>query len=308
MKTRYEQIVNVEQIGKSLPMDMNAIFALAENEQFNEAKKDYFLRRLLLCIDMQKDFMEGGALGVPGSVADVERITRFIYNNMGEITKIICSLDTHMPHQIFHPCWWVNPKGEHPAPYIIITYNDIKEGKWRATKEPVKSYDYVKMIEYYGKKQLCIWPYHCIHGTEGANLENEFAKMVYFHSVARKSVNTMLPKGMDACSEMYGIIEPEFSENNFKNTGILNAIELYDEIYICGEAASHCVLESLIQVCKHFTKRPEVLKKITILEDCMSPIPGFEAETQKIFNNLRKNYGINFKTSTEICFANLNKN
>ena len=49
--------------------------------------------------------MDNGALGVPGAHGDVERMTQFIYNNMDKITNIAVSIDTHTPHQIFHPCW-----------------------------------------------------------------------------------------------------------------------------------------------------------------------------------------------------------
>ncbi len=304
MKTNYEQIVDVNQIGRNGVPDMNAIFALAGQEKFSPAVNDA-PRRLVLAIDVQKDFMEGGALGVPGSVGDVERLTRFIYNNMSGITRIMCSLDTHTPHQIFHPCWWVNSAGDHPAPYTIITYDDVINDRWRPLfDDKGASRQYVKELEKVGagKKLLCIWPYHCINGTEGFSLENEFAKMVYFHSVARFAANRMINKGNDPYSEMYGIIKPEFSQKNWMNTAVLNAIEQYDEIYVAGEAASHCLLESVRQIAEHFANRPEILQRITILEDCTSSIPGYEAATKDAFDSFRSTYGIKFAKSTDIQF------
>ena len=92
MNTNFEQIVDVAQIGQHGEVDMNSIFSMAEQERFTAAIDDS-PKRLLLCIDVQKDFIEGGALAVPGSIGDVERITRFIYNNMSGISKIMCSLD-----------------------------------------------------------------------------------------------------------------------------------------------------------------------------------------------------------------------
>lgn len=304
MRTNYEQIVDVTKIGKHNAPDMNAIFALAEQEQFSPSIKDA-PRRLLLCIDVQKDFMEGGALAVPGSLADVERITRFIYNNMGGITHIMCSLDTHTPHQIFHPCWWVNSAGDHPAPYTVITYDDVMAGRWSpAIGKLPDSIEYLEELEKAGagKKKLCIWPYHCIDGTEGFTLENEFSKMVYFHAVARKCKNIMIPKGQDPYSEMYGIIKPEYSKKNFLNTPILTSIEMFDEIYVVGEAASHCLLESVKQIAEYFSGRPDVTQKITVLEDCTSPITGFEADTKAAFESFKNNYGIKFAKSTDIHF------
>lgn len=304
MKTSYEEIVDVTKIGEHGTVDMNAIFNMAEQERFT-ASIDDSPKRLLLCIDVQKDFIEGGALAVPGSIGDVERITRFIYNNMGSISRIMCSLDTHIAHQIFHPCWWVNPAGEHPASYTIITYDDVVSNKWRPViGDPRDSLQYLKELEKVGagKKQLCIWPYHCINGTDGFTLENEFAKMVYFHSVARKCVDSMINKGTDPYSEMYGIIKPEYSKENFLNTPVLTAIEKYDEIYVVGEAASHCLMESVKQIAEHFVNRPEVTQKITVLEDCTSPITGYEADTAVAFDNFKSSYGIKFAKSTDIHF------
>ena len=323
MKTSYEQIVDITKIGRHGAVDLNAIFALAEQEKFAPAVSDG-KRRLLLAIDVQKDFIEGpqwtptgnseydqlmadlckgGSLAVPGSIGDVERLTRFIYNNLGYITKIMSSLDTHIAQQIFHPCWWVNAAGNHPAPYTIITHDDLTAGNWNAIIASKKSVEYLKGLEQTAKKQLCVWPYHCIVGTEGHTLENEFAKMVYFHSVARKGQNPMIRKGDDPYSEMYGIIKPEYSESNFINTPVLTAVETYDEIYVAGEAASHCLMESVRQIAEHFATRPEITQKIIILEDCTSPIPGYEAETAQVFDMFKKNYGIRFAKSTDITLA-----
>lgn len=299
MKTNFEQIVDVGAIGGHSLANLNPIIELAKQERFEPATKDS-PRRLLLAIDVQKDFIEGGALAVPGSIGDVERITRFIYNNMEGLTRIMCSLDTHTPFQIFHPCWWVNSNGDNPTPYTVITYDDVTSDRWRPIVEPLDSIDYLKGLETAGKKQLCIWPYHCINGTEGHSLENEFAKMVYFHTVCRKASDRMIRKGEDPLSEMYGIIKPEYSKKNFLNTPVLEAIEKYDEIYVVGEAASHCLMESVAQIAEYFKDRPEITQKITILEDCTSPIPGFETATQDAFDNFKSTYGIKFDKSTNI--------
>lgn len=302
MKTTYEQIVNVANIGKKAPQDLNAIFALAEQDRLPPSAFDA-PRRLVLAIDVQNDFIEGGSLAVPGSVGDVERMTRFIYNNMGGISRIMCSLDTHVPQQIFHPCWWADNEGNHPAPYTVITLDDVRADRWHpviVVKDREESNKYLEELEGQRKKNLCIWPYHCIQGTAGAMLENEFANMVYFHSVARASKPVMIPKGNVPYSEMYGIIKPEYTKDNFINTPVLTAIETFDQIYVMGEAASHCFLVSVKQIAEYFANRPEVTQKITILEDCTSPIPGFEDSTKDAFAQFENKYGIKFAKSTDI--------
>lgn len=297
MNTDYEQIVNIDEIGNYSKIDFSKTFEMAQNEKIKKSEDDN-KRTLLLAIDMQKDFMEGGALGVPNSKKDVENITKFIYKNMDKITNIMCSLDTHSPMQIFHPCWWVNKEGKNPDPYTIISKEDFDNKVWmpKNTINEEKSKEYIYELSKVGK-QLCIWPYHCIQGTDGGTLENEFAKMVYFHSVARNTHNKMVPKGMDPYSEMYGIIKPEYSRTSFINKDVLDAIKTYDEVYIVGEASSHCVLESVKQIAQYFKDRLDITKRLTVLTDCTSPIQGYEEATIKEFKLLNEKYGVKIEIS-----------
>jgi nicotinamidase-related amidase len=250
---------------------------------------------------MQNDFMEGGNLAVPGSRKDIEHLTHFIYNNLDKISQIMCSLDIHSIAQIFHPYWWKDENGNHPKPYTVIPYDDVQQGKWKPVcGETARSLEYLKNIEKNGKRQLCIWPYHCLAGSFGASLEFEFTKMLYFHSVSRNSKPLFIQKGTDPYSEMYGIIKAEYDPTNFINIQVLNAIEKSDEIYIAGEAASHCLMDSAEQIFEYFAERPDITQKITILEDCTSPIAGFEQATIDTFEFFKTQYGVKIAKSTEI--------
>jgi len=297
----YNEIVNVQNIATIYDQDLSDIVSKAEKENLKPAVNDA-KTTLLLVIDLQNDFMEGiGSLPVPGSKGDAQRLTSFMYNHMEDITQVMCSLDTHSAAQIFHPIWWKDESGNHPTPYTIITYDDVSRGKYKPIFGDLnKSLEYLKKLEENGKKQLCIWPYHCLEGSTGANLETEFTKMLYFHSVARKTKPAQIRKGTDAYSEMYGIIRPEYDENNFLNMPVLKAIEDFEEIWLAGEAASHCLLESGKQILEYFQNRPEVTSKITILEDCTSPIKGYEQETKDAFESFKATYGIKVMKSTDI--------
>ena len=61
-------------------------------------------------------------------------------------------------------------------------------------------------------------------------------------------------------------------------------------------------MESVKQIAEHFANRPEVTQKITVLEDCTSPITGYEADTDAAFTNFKNSYGIKFTKSTDIQF------
>lgn len=299
MKTLYEEIVNRNYIGSmENPISMNEILKKADEEGLMPSAQNRE-RVLFLGIDVQQDFMDEGALGVPGAKADVERMTRFLYGHMDQISNIAVSLDTHTPHQIFHPCWWIDEDGRHPAPYTVITLADLDAGKWRAVINPKASREYVRHLEQDTKKALCIWTYHCLQGTTGAALENQFANMIYYHSVAKKAVVQRLVKGQDPMSEMYGIIRPEYDTKGYINLDFLNKLEQFDKVIIAGEAKSHCVLESIKQMLTHYQNRPEVTKKVYVLEDCMSPIPGYEDATLQAFEDFKNQYQINLVSSTD---------
>ena len=298
MKTQYNEIVNVPSIGlANNPIPLNDILKKAGEENLLPAAQNKE-RVLFLGIDVQQDFMDNGALGVPGAHGDVERMTQFIYNNMDKISNIAVSLDTHTPHQIFHPCWWVDKDGNNPAPYTAITLADLDAGKYLPVINPQKTRDYVEHLEKDGKKTLVVWSYHCLQGTTGAALENQFANMIYFHSVAKKAVVQRLVKGQDPLSEMYGIIKPEYDIQNYINIDFLNKLETYDKIVISGEARDYCVYESLKQMLEYYANNTEVLKKVYILEDCMSAI-GNPADVDKMYADLQNQYKFNIVKSTD---------
>lgn len=302
MKTKYNQIVNVDNIASLNSLEnISEIISLGVDERIVPAKDDK-KRTLLLAIDVQNDFMENiGALPVVGSKQDVECITRWMYNNLEHITQIMCSLDTHSISQIFHAYWWVDADGNHPEPFTVITSKDVLNGKWNAVGgNKAQSLEYLENLELKGKKQLCIWPYHCLEGTKGAELESEFTKMLYFHSAARNIKPLLIPKGQNPYSEMYGIIEAEYNPTHQINQMVLDTIKKFDAIYIVGQASSHCVLASTMQILEYFAENKDITSRITLLIDCMSPIVGFEEVTFAQFEKLKMKYGIQIKQSTDV--------
>lgn len=302
MKTTYQEIIKVEHIATASSCEnIPQIISLAQAEQIAPAQNDT-KRVLLLAIDIQNDFMEDiGSLAVGGSRQDIARLTQWMYTNLTSLTQIMCSLDCHSIMQIFHADWWINSGQKHPAPFTIITYQDVVDGIWLPTNGELQtSLEYLKNLELNGQKQLCIWPYHCLEGTDGAKLESEFTKMVYFHAAARQTSPKLIYKGQNPYTEMYGIIKAEYDKLGYINQEIVDTIALYDEIYIAGQASSHCVLASTQQIVTYFGADADVNKRITILADCMSPIVGYEESTQEAFEILKAEYGIQIKNSTEV--------
>lgn len=299
MNTAFEEIVSTEHIGSdSNPFGLGALIEKACREGLPEARRDG-TKTCLLCVDMQRDFMEGGPLGVAGSLGDAGRLARFIYDNMTKITEIAASLDTHSPRQIFHPCWWRGADGETPAPFTVITAEDVKNGLWRPLYEKEKSEEYLEHLEAGGQKKLVIWPYHCIAGTAGFALENQLSNMMHFFSAARSSDIKKIFKGTLPATEFYGIIAPEYDPGgNYANRELLDELRRCDRLVVAGEARDYCVAQSVLQICEAMEKekkRPEIF----ILEDCMSCVGGGTESVSAAYAGWAARFGLHIVKSCE---------
>jgi nicotinamidase-related amidase len=61
----------------------------------------------------------------------------------------------------------------------------------------------------------------------------------------------------------------------------LEFVASYDLIYVAGQARSHCVLETMNSLLRHFQDAPEIIRKVRFLDDCTSSIAGFEEATER---------------------------
>lgn len=265
-----------QRIGELFAPDTAQIAAEAAAAGLSSAGEDR--RRVhLLLIDMQVDFCHPtGSLYVPGSLGDIRRTVEFIYRNAGRITQITCSLDSHLPIQIFSPAWWADADGNHPAPFTLITYADVQAGRWRPLFEPAWSREYVARLEAEAKKVLTIWPYHVLIGSPGHMLDPVLWSAVVWHAMARQTEPQWLIKGNEPRTEHYSIVQPEVPTPDMprrgRNQALLDQLAQADLILVAGEAESHCVLETLEDIVEAFEDRPEVLRRVHLLQDCTSPV------------------------------------
>jgi nicotinamidase/pyrazinamidase len=266
--------------------DLQKAYQTGLNDMRKPASQDS-PKVLAWLIDMQIDFIYPAPIGrlpVPNAPEDARRTIDWLYRNVHQITQIAASLDTHTPFQIFYPSWWKNANGDHPAPYTIITADDVRKGVWRPLAEPVWSVRYLDELESVGKKQMMIWPFHCMEGTTGRALIPALSEAIMYHSGARLAQPTYLTKGTIAHTEFYSVVEPEVKYSKHPegglNTRFLDMVAQFDLIYIAGQARSHCVLETMQSVMRHFANSPDVIRKLRFLDDCTSSIPGFEKSTE----------------------------
>src|SRR6185503_7366707 len=113
--------------------------AWAAEHEIAPAAKDE-LRICLLAVDVQNTFcipgfelFVGGRSGT-GAVDDSRRLCEFVYRNLGTITQVFPSLDTHHSMQVFHAIWLVDEAGNHPEPYTLVSAEDVESGRWRVNE------------------------------------------------------------------------------------------------------------------------------------------------------------------------------
>lgn len=274
----------------------------AKNHNIQPAAQDK-TRICLMAIDVQNTFcipkfelFVGGRSGT-GAVDDNVRLCEFIYRNLGVITSIAPTMDTHTAMQIFHPIFWINDAGEHPVPAAtMITLADVEKGLWKVN--PAVAYSlaggnylllqkyalyYVQKLSEDGKYPLTIWPYHSMLGGIGHALVSAVEEAIFFHNIARHSQTMFEIKGGNPLTENYSVLRPEVLQGPDgqaiaqKNTRFIKKLLDFDVVIIAGQAKSHCVAWTIDDLLTEIMANdPNLAKKVYLLEDCTSPVvvPG----------------------------------
>jgi nicotinamidase-related amidase len=241
-----------------------------------------------LGIDAQVAFcLPGASLFVPGAVEDTRRTVEWLYRNLGRITSLFFTLDTHTVHQVFHPASWVDEAGRHPEPFTVIRADEVRAGRWRPALHGAEFPDpaaactaYCAALEASGRYVLTIWPYHALLGGLSHALLPALMEAALFHAAARGVDPVFAIKGRSPWTENYSVFAPEVRELLGVKVGeldlrLLEAVLAHDRVYIFGQASSHCVLETLrdlVRACRA-RGRDDLLGRVHVLADAMSPVP-----------------------------------
>jgi nicotinamidase-related amidase len=255
----------------------------------------------LMLIDVQNTFCipgfelyVGGRSG-RGAVEDNVRLCEFIYRNLGSITQITTTMDTHKTMQVFHAIFFVDKDGNHPAPYTDIHSSDLQDGKWRFNPALAEQFDiapeygqqmmihYAKELQKTGKYALTIWPYHAMLGGIGHALVPAVEEAIFFHTVARLANPDIVIKGETPFTENYSVIGPEVLRGPMgerlgtHDPRFIQQLQEFDRLIIAGQAKSHCVAWTISDLLDDIMLAdPQLAKKVYLLEDCTSSVvvPG----------------------------------
>ena len=271
----------------------------AREQSIVPAADDAF-RVCVLAVDVQNTFclpdfelFVRGRSGT-GAVDDNRRFCEFLYRNLGTITSIVPTLDTHQALQIFHAICLVDAEGNHPSPYTLITAEDVESRRWRVNPDVAPSLGrtaeylgrhlrhYTRALARGGKYDLTIWPYHAMLGGVGHALVPAVEEAIFFHTVARLSQPRLATKGQNPLTEHYSILGPEVTtgpdgdEIGHRNQALIDRLLEFDAVVIAGQAKSHCVAWTIDDLLEAQGRERRLTERVYLLEDCTSPVvvPG----------------------------------
>ena len=252
----------------------------------------------LLLIDVQKDFcFPEGTLYVAGrsgrgAIDDSRRIAELIYRNLGAITDITTTFDTHLAYQIFFASFWLD-KDERPlSAFRTITAAQVASGEVHPNPAMAKwlcggNYawlskqvlHYCEELERAGKYQLYLWPPHCLLGSDGHALAGVIHEARLFHAYARVAQTNVEVKGGNPLTENYSVLRPEVLSRfdgaplAQRNTQFVQTLLAADAVVIAGQAASHCVKSTIDDLLGEIAAQdPALAKKVYLVTDCMSAV------------------------------------
>jgi nicotinamidase-related amidase len=261
----------------------------------------------LLLVDQQRDFcLPGGSLFVAGrsgngAVDDADRLARFLYRNLENVSETTCTLDSHVPHQIFFPAFWEDAGGRPLQAHREITAGEVRGGSVRPDPRLAgllaggdaewlrrEALHYCERLESGGHYRLYLWPPHCLVGGDGHSLVGVVQEARLFHAYTRSAGAALELKGSHPLTEHYSVFAPEVLDHHAplpkgasraaaapakRNIELIERLLHAEALLVAGQAASHCVRFSLDDLLREAAGRdPSLPRRIYVLEDCMSAV------------------------------------
>ena len=244
-------------------------------------------------IDFQIDFCVASmALPVPNAVEDCLRFAAFISDNSARIEEVYLTHDCHDSH-IATTDWWIDKNGNHPNPYQVLTYDEIKDSKWRINTMDQSliewGIEYARRLEEgdeaskleAGRYVLTTWPLHCQIGSTGAAIMDSVLKAAVEWRQKKFYKIQHLTKGSNPFTEHYSAMKAAVVRPDDISTGLnetfISLLQEHDTIYVGGEALNFCLRETMLDIIRNFDSAN--VRKIVLLEDCTSAIPDQPGDT-----------------------------
>jgi nicotinamidase/pyrazinamidase len=263
------------------------------------------VKRQLLIIDPQNDFCDipGASLPVAGADADLRRVAALLSAHGDQIDGITVTLDTHRRLDIAHPGFWTRADGGELAPFTQISAAQLRAGEYRPRLADAlpRAQAYLDALEARGRYQLMVWPVHCELGSWGHNVHAGLQAALVAWQLQRQRHVEFVLKGMNPWTEHYSALQAEVPDpadpGTQLNRALVERLDACDELWIAGEASSHCVKATVEDLADHLPSAQ--LDKLVLIRDGMSPVGGFEPQAAQFLQGMRAR-GLRIATTDEL--------
>lgn len=164
-------------------------------------------RDALLIVDLQPDFMPGGALAVAEGDAVVAPIAALLAAR---------GFETVVATQDYHPAGHISFASRHGQPaFSALRLHCAADGK--------------------GGVEQTLWPDHCVQGSAGAALHN---------GLPREPISVILRKGTYIDTDSYSAFRENQGPGGLRRTTGLGALlraRGIERVFVCGLARDFCV-------------------------------------------------------------------
>lgn len=160
------------------------------------------MKRALLLVDIQNDFLEGGPLAVPSANEVIPVAVRLIKEHNGFFDQVIATKDWHLAnHRSF------------------------------ASQHPGK--DVFEEILLDGTLPQILWPDHCVQNSRGSDLADELRELM-------PHIHKIIYKGTDLNIDSYSAFRDNSGDHETELRSYLESKEI-TEVYVMGLATDYCV-------------------------------------------------------------------
>ena len=175
--------------------------------------------------------------------------------------------------------------------------------------------EYATRLEKGNQFQICVWPEHCLQGSDGHGLVQVIQEALHQWSEQTGRSVEFVCKGQNILTEMYSCFKAEVpvSAETALNTALLDSVltggskggQHPQHILVCGQAMSHCVNYTVRDMVDYWettstatTKPSERTTQIAVLTDCASAVPGFEDAAETFLKDM-KTKGVHLLTAAQ---------
>lgn len=252
-------------------------------------------KQVLLIIDPQVDFCEGGNLAVQGGTQALKNVANFIRRYGSQLDDIIVTLDCHNPLHIAHPIWYVDENGNPPPPFTCLVEDKGEilsgsldasgfhaSGKVRCRRMGFTKWtlNYLRSLKSGNRYPHMIWPPHCLIGSPGACMIPEIFDAVREWEEGQFGVAAKISKGSNPKVEHFGALRAEIPDPDDDSTQVNSYfLKLLGDpdttVYGCGLARGHCLANTCYDVANEFDG-DTFCQRFVLMEDGTADVGGLE--------------------------------